>query len=249
MARLSSKVAIVTGSGSGIGAAIAKRFAEEGAKVVLADVSEKGITQVKEEIEQAGGTAELIVGDISKEENAKKINDFAVEKFGKLDILVNNAGYAGPSDPAEQFNSEEFDKIYKVNAYGTFYMVKHAVTHMKENKGGSIINVASNSILTRTDYPGYASSKGAVRTMSYTFANILAKDKIRVNTLIPGTTRTPMVQAIFDDAELAKKYIETIPLGEVVEPEDLANGALYLASDEAGRVTGTELVVDAGMSL
>ncbi|WP_156324393.1 SDR family NAD(P)-dependent oxidoreductase [Bacillus sp. FJAT-27251] len=113
-----------------------------------------------------------------------------VEKFGKLDILVNNAWYAGPSDPAEQFNSEEFDKIYKVNAYGTFYMVKHAVTHMKENKGGSIINVASNSILTRTDYPGYASSKGAVRTMSYTFANILAKDKIRVNTKIPGTTRT-----------------------------------------------------------
>lgn len=249
MARLEHKVAIVTGSGSGIGAATAKRFAEEGAKVVLADIGEGGVKQVKQEIEQAGGTAEYIVGDISKEEDAKKINDFAVEKFGKLDILVNNAGYAGPSDPAEQFNSEEFDKIYKVNAYGTFYMIKHAVTHMKENKGGSIVNVASNSTLTRTDYPGYASSKGAVRTMSYTFAGILAKDKIRVNTLIPGTTKTPMVQSIFDDEELAKKYIETIPLGEVIEPEDLANGALYLASDEARRVTGTELVVDAGMSL
>lgn len=249
MARLDNKVAIVTGSGSGIGAAIAKRFAEERAKVILADVSENGVKQVKQEIEQAGGTAEYIVGDISKEGNAKKINDFAVEKFGKLDILVNNAGYAGSSDPAEQFNSEEFDKIYKVNAYGTFFMVKHAVTHMKENKGGSIVNVASNSTMTPTDYPGYASSKGAVCTMSYTFSGILAKDKIRVNTLIPGTTKTPMVQAIFDDEELAKKYIETIPLGEVIEPEDLANGALYLASDEARRVTGTELVVDAGMSL
>ncbi|XKE82361.1 SDR family oxidoreductase [Oceanobacillus kapialis] len=139
--------------------------------------------------------------------------------------------------------------MYKVNAYGTFYMIKHAVTYMKENKSGSIVNVGSNSTLTPTDYPGYASSKGAVRTMSYTFSGILAKDKIRVNALIPGTTRTPMVQAIFDNPELAKKYIETIPLGEVVEPEDLANGALYLASDEARRVTGTELVVDAGMSL
>lgn len=249
MARLENKVAIVTGSGSGIGAAIAKRFAEEGAKVVLADVSDKGVSLVKKEIEEAGGSVEYIVSDISKEENAKKINDFAVEKFGKLDILVNNAGYAGPSDPAEQFNSEEFDKIFKVNAYGTFYMVKHAVPYMQENKGGSIVNVGSNSTLTPTDYPGYASSKGAVRAMSFTFSGILAKDKIRVNTLIPGTTRTPMVQAIFDNPELAKKYIETIPLGEVVEPEDLANGALYLASDEAGRVTGTELVIDAGMSL
>lgn len=249
MARLENKVAIVTGSGSGIGAAIAKRFAEEGAKVVLADVIDKGVIQVKKEIEQAGGSAEYIVSDISKEENAKKINDFAIEKFGKLDILVNNAGYAGPSDPAEQFNSDEFDKIFKVNAYGTFYMIKHAVPHMQENKSGSIVNVGSNSTLTPTDYPGYASSKGAVRTMSFTFSGILAKDKIRVNTLIPGTTRTPMVKAIFDNPELAKKYIDTIPLGEVVEPEDLANGALYLASDEAGRVTGTELVVDAGMSL
>lgn len=249
MTRLKNKVAIVTGSGSGIGAAIAKRFAKEGAKVVLADINDKGVAKVKEEIEQANGIAEYIVGDISSEDIAKSINDFAVHKFGKLDILINNAGYAGPSDPAEQFNSEEFDKIFKVNAYGTFYMIKHAVSYMKENKEGSIVNVGSNSTLTPTDYPGYASSKGAVRTMSYTFSGILAKDKIRVNALIPGTTRTPMVQAIFDDPELAKKYIESIPLGEVVEPEDLANGALYLASDEAKRVTGTELVVDAGMSL
>lgn len=249
MGRLSDKVAIITGAGSGIGAATAKIFAIEGANVILADLREDGVKKVKEEIESAGGVAEYAVGNIAKEEDTVKIAETAVEKFGQLDILVNNAGYAGPSDPAEQYNSEEFDKIYKVNAYGTFYMVKNAVPHMQKNGGGSIVNVSSNSTLTPTDYPGYASSKGAVRTLTYTFAGILAKDRIRVNTLIPGTTRTPMVSSIFDNEELAEKYIETIPLGKAIEPEDIAYGALYLSSDEARMVTGTELVVDGGMSL
>lgn len=249
MGRLQDKVAIITGSGSGIGAATAKLFAKEGAKVVLADLREEGVKEVKAQIEANGGTAEYVVGNIASEEESKNISDFAVEKFGKLDILINNAGYAGPSDPAEQFNSEEFDKIYKVNAYGTFYMVKHAVPHMRNNGGGSIVNVSSNSTIMLSDYPGYASSKGAVKTMSYTLAGILAKDRIRVNTLIPGTTRTPMVQAIIEDPELMKKYGDTVPLGRLMEPEDLAYGALYLASDEAKMVTGTELVIDGGLSL
>lgn len=248
MGRLSDKVAVVTGSGSGIGAATAKLFAQEGAKVILADLREEGVKNVKAEIEAAGGAAEYVVGNIADENEAKNISDFAVKTFGKLDVLANVAGYAGPSDPAEQFNTEELVKIYNVNVFGIFYMIKHAVPHLQKN-GGSIINVGSNSALMLTDYPGYASSKGAVRTLSKTFAGILAKDRIRVNTLIPGTTRTPMVKSIFDDAELAEKYIATIPLGAAIEPEDLANGALFLASDESRNVTGTELVVDGGMSL
>ncbi|RKQ29354.1 SDR family NAD(P)-dependent oxidoreductase [Oceanobacillus halophilus] len=249
MGRLSGKVAIVTGGGSGIGAETAKLFAEEDAKVILADLREEGVKQVKAEIEANNGVAEYVVGNISNEEDSKKITDAAVEAFGKLDILINNAGYAGSSDPADQYNSDEFDKIYKVNAYGTFYMVKSAVTHMKENGGGSIVNVSSNSTVMPSDYPGYASSKGAVKTMSYTFAGILAPDRIRVNTLIPGTTKTPMVQAIMDDPALMKKYGDTVPLGSLMEPKDLAYGALYLASDEAKMVTGTELVIDGGLSL
>lgn len=248
MERLLDKVAIVTGSGSGIGAATAKKFAEEGAKIILADISEDGVKNIKEEIVSAGGEAEYIVGDISDEDSGKNISDFAVETYGRLDILANVAGYSGPSDPAEQYNTDELVKIYEINVFGMFYMIKHAVPHLQKN-GGSIINVGSNSALMLTDYPGYASSKGAVRTMSKTFAGMLAKDGIRVNTLIPGTTRTPMVQSIFDDEALAEKYISTIPLGKAIEAEDLANGALYLASDESRNVTGTELVVDGGMSL
>lgn len=247
--KIKNKIALITGGNSGIGAAIARLFAEEGASLMLTARREEKLEVIANEINNNGGHAEIYSGDVSKEEDCKAMVEAAMKKFGRIDILVNNAGYSGSSDIAERYNSEILDTCFKTNVYGSFYMYKYCVPYMEKQGGGSIVNISSNSVLMPTGYMAYAASKGAQKTMAMTFAYELAAKKIRVNTVFPGLTRTPMVGSLMDDPELLKRYGEAIPLGRVAEPIDIAKGVLFLASDDASMITGAELPIDGGISI
>jgi len=249
--RLQGKVAIVTGAGKGIGAATARRMAQEGAKVAVLDVDLAAAQAVVQELVDAGRDARAWRCDVTREAEVQQVFAEVVAHFGRLDVLVNNAGIAGVNKPTHEISEAEWDAVMAVNVKGVFFCTKHAVPYMKKAGGGSIINLSSiYGLVGAPDSPPYHASKGAVRLMTKTDALLYAADRIRVNSIHPGFIATPMVEGYLHQLpqeEKARKALEALhPLGHLGEPDDIAWGAVYLASDEAKFVTGSELVIDGG---
>jgi len=252
MERIANKVAVVTGGARGIGRAVCRLFAREGAAVAVTDIVDDEGREVVAQIEKAGGEAAYWHLDTAREENIVGVFAEVHNHFGGLDILVNNAGISGNNTPTHEIPAAEWDRVIAVNVKGVFMCTKHAVPYMQREGGGSIINLSSiYGIVGAPDLPPYHASKGAVRMMTKTDALLYARDDIRVNSIHPGYIWTPLVA---DLAEASEQSAEDFrrdldarhPIGHVGEPDDIAYGALYLASDEAKFVTGSELVIDGG---
>ena len=250
--RLEGKVALITGGARGMGAAEAKIFSREGAKVVIADVLDADGRQTEAEINETGGDAIFVALDVTKQSDWDAAINRTVEQFGKLDVIVNNAGIVSRVS-IEETTVEEWDRIMDINAKGVFLGTKAAITQMKsQGTGGSIINISSISgnVGQEGVAAAYNASKGAVRIFSKSAAIQYAEDGIRVNTIHPGPIQTPMTRAGWEGAETfgENDYVATdnAPMGRYGKPVEVAYGALYLASDESSYVTGAELVIDGG---
>ncbi len=248
--RLEGKIAIVTGAGSGFGEGIARRFAAEGAKVVVNDIDEQSGTRVAAEIAAAGGEAIFFAADVAQGAEVAALVAAAVEGYGGLDILVNNAGVPQRRMPLLDVSEETFDRIFAVNVKSIYLAALHAVPVLKKRGGGVILNTASTAaIRPRPGLTWYNGSKGAALVLTKSMAVELAPDKIRVNALCPVAGDTAMLAEFMggeDTPELRQSFVETIPLGRLSRPEDVANAALYLASDEARFITGVCLEIDGG---
>ena len=251
-ARLAGKVAIVTGGADGIGRAICLRLAEAGAAVVVLDRDSAKAADVAAIIAERGGRAIVAVADVTSESQVAKAVSDSVERFGRIDVLVNNAAIPGAQKPTHEATEAEFDELFDVDVKGVFFCTKHVIPHMKAGGGGSVIHISSiNGLVGNKDVPLYHAAKGAVRLMAKTDAVVYAEDKIRFNSIHPGSIRTALSEklaAIHPDGPDA--YFQWLadmhPLGHQGGPDDIAYGAVYLASDEAKFVTGTELVIDGG---
>ncbi|MBI4639278.1 MAG: glucose 1-dehydrogenase, partial [Candidatus Tectomicrobia bacterium] len=232
--RLEGKVALISGGARGMGAVEARLFAKEGARVVIGDILEEEGRRVEAEINETGGEALFVRLDVTSESAWQNAVATAVARFGKLDILVNNAGI-GSRGKVEDTTVEDWDKTMDVNAKGVFLGTKTAIPAMRKAGGGSIINISSQLGLVGTDTgsPQYQASKGAVRLLTKSTAIQYAREGIRVNSVHPGPIMTPMTEASRSDPERYKLTLSRIPLGKYGQPEDVAYGVLYLASDES----------------
>ena len=243
--RLQDKVAIITGAARGMGAAEARIFAKEGAKVVLGDIQVEDGQSVAQEINEAGGQAIFIEMDVSKQSDWQRAIDAAISNFGKINVLVNNAGII-ERDSLEETTEETWDRIMAVNAKGIFLGTKAVVPHMREAGGGSIVNISSISGMISQGYPAYNASKGAIRVFTKSAAVEYARDNIRVNSIHPGTIWTSM--STYKQAFTPETRAKVIPMRRVGQPEEIAYPALFLASDESSYMTGSEVVIDGGVT-
>ncbi len=245
--RLAGKVALISGAARGMGAVEARLFAREGARVVLGDVLDAEGRAVEADIRGAGGEAVAVRLDVTREADWTAAVDAAERRFGKLDVLVNNAGVGGPGR-VEDVTLAEWNRVMDVNSTGVFLGTRAAIVAMRRAGGGSIVNISSQLGLVGVDNssPQYQASKGAVRLLTKATAIQYAKDRIRVNSVHPGPIVTPMTEARRRDPASYALTVSRIPLGRYGEPEEVALGVLYLASDEASFVTGAELVIDGG---
>jgi 3(or 17)beta-hydroxysteroid dehydrogenase len=245
--RLRGKVALITGAAHGMGNTEANMFAKEGAKVVVADVDEAEGQQVVAGIAEVGGEALFVRLDVTKEEAWQKAIDMTVSTFGKLDILVNNAGISGSSG-GDLFDTAAWDKVMEINAKGVFLGLKYAVPAMQKAGGGSIVNISSISGFVGQDYihMAYNASKGAVRIMTKSAAVQYAKDGIRVNSVHPGVMPPMRTSRVTANAEQLQRMLAQVPMGREGRREEVGYAVLFLASDEASYITGTEVVVDGG---
>ncbi|MBD1546199.1 SDR family oxidoreductase [Roseibium aggregatum] len=244
--RLEGKVAVVTGAGSGFGEGIAKRYAAEGAKVVVADLNEGSAARVAREI---GSAAIAVTADVTKTAGVTAMVTDATDVFGRLDILVNNAGYTHRNCDLLDVSEDDFNKIMAVNAKAIYLATLQVVPIMEKQGGGVIINTASTAGLRpRPGLTWYNASKGFAITATKSMAVELAPKKIRVNALCPVAGETAMLDRFMgeDTPERRAAFKATIPLGRLSTPEDIANAALYLASDEAEFITGVALEIDGG---
>lgn len=251
MNRVEGKVAVVTGGALGIGRATCSLLAREGARVAVTDVLDKEGQDLVDDITEKGQQAAYWHLDVSKEANVKQVFAEVRERWQKIDILVNNAGISGANKPTHELTEAEWNALMAVNVNGVFLCTKYAVISMLETGGGSIVNLSSiYGLISAPDVPPYHASKGAVRLMTKTDALLYAKNNIRVNSVHPGFIWTPMVEKYLTqqgDVTAGRKAIDALhPLGHMGEPEDIAYGILYLASDESKFVTGSELVIDGG---
>jgi NAD(P)-dependent dehydrogenase (short-subunit alcohol dehydrogenase family) len=252
MGRLEGKVVVVTGGAVGIGAACARRMAAEGARVAILDRSDAAGRELAAELAGLGLQARYLHADVASEAEVAQAIEQTVQAFGRLDVLVNNAGIAGPDKPTHELTEEEWDRVQAVNVKGVFFCTKHAIPHLRRAGGGSIINLSSiYGLVGAPDVPPYHASKGAVRLMSKTDALLYASDRIRVNSVHPGFIWTPMVHGFLagheGQLEQQRQQVGALhPLGHMGEPDDIAWGVVYLASDESKFVTGSELVIDGG---
>lgn len=245
--RLDGKVALISGGARGMGAAEAKLFAREGAKVVIGDILEEEGRRTEAEINDAGGECLFVVLNVTQESEWENAVSATVSRFGKLNILVNNAGVL-LRGVLEDTSSQDWDFVMGVNAKGVFLGSKAAIPEMRKAGGGSIINISSMSGMVGQGniQPVYNASKGAVRIFTKSTAIQYASDGIRVNSVHPGAVETPMTMDSWGDPESKQRTVDHIPLGRIAQPEDIAYGVLYLASDESSFVTGSELVIDGG---
>lgn len=243
--RLAGKVAVVTGAGSGMGAAMARRFVEEGAKVVAADISGA-------ESDVARGLSENCTSaqvDVSRSADVQRMLALAIDRFGRLDILCNNAGIQGPLGLTADYDEAEWDRVIAVNLTGVFLGMKYAIPLMLETAGkGSIVNTSSMaSIVAFPTLPAYSASKGGVSTLTRLTAAEYASKNIRVNAIAPGAIDTGMTRGM--PQEYLQAAVAATLMGRIGSPEEIANLALFLASDEASFITGTETAVDGGYTL
>ncbi len=247
MGRMDGKVALISGGARGQGAAEARLFAQEGAKVVIGDVLDAEGTSVAAEIAESGGDALFVHLDVTHEEDWRSAIGAATSSFGKLDILVNNAGI-WRGGRVEDTTVEDWDMILDVNAKGVFLGTKLAIPEMRKAGGGSIINISSTAgLVGSTRSSAYTASKGAVRLFTKATAVQYAKEGIRANSIHPGPIDTAMIQQVWQGEEQNREAaIARTPLGRIGTPEDVAYGALFLASDESSFMTGSELVIDGG---
>jgi NAD(P)-dependent dehydrogenase (short-subunit alcohol dehydrogenase family) len=256
MDRVKGKVAIVTGGAMGIGGAAAAVLAREGAKVAIADIADAVAKKHVAEIKKAGGTAEFWHMDVTNEGQIATVFADIAGKWGKIDILVNNAGIPGTGKPSHEMTEAEFEKVLNIDLKGVFRCTKHAVPYMKKAGGGSIINMSSMLGIIAGGDPVYHAAKGGVRLLSKGDAGVYAADKIRVNSVHPGFIDTPGFRSMVDKRQpseqgdiLAGNIASRVPIGRMGQPEDIASGILFLASDESSYMTGAELVIDGGFSI
>jgi 3-oxoacyl-[acyl-carrier protein] reductase len=243
--RLQGKVAVVTGAASGFGEGIARRFVAEGARVVVADLNRDGAERVAASL---GAAAVAVGADVARRADVEAMIGTATERFGGLDILVNNAGYTHRNGSMLGVPEEVFDRIFDVNVK-SIYLAALVAVPLMTGKGGVIINTASTAGLRpRPGLTWYNASKGAVITMTKSMAVELAPEKIRVNCLCPVAGETGMLADFMgqDTPEIRARFVASVPLGRLSRPDDIANAALYLASDEAAFITGVALEVDGG---
>jgi len=242
--RLNDKVAIVTGAASGFGEGIARRFAAEGADVVVADINGDAAEAVAGEI---GGTAVTV--DVSSNDSVGAMVAGTLSRAGRIDILVNNAGVTHMPGPLEEISEDDFDRVLAVNAKSVYLTARHVVPAMKTAGRGAILNVASTAgVSPRPRLNWYNASKGWMITATKTMAVELAPEGIRVNAINPVAGETPLLKSFMgeDTPEIRAKFLSTIPIGRFSTPEDMAAAALYLCSDEASMVTGVAMEVDGG---
>jgi 3(or 17)beta-hydroxysteroid dehydrogenase len=247
--RLEGKVAIITGGAHGMGAVEAILFAKEGAKVVVADIREDDARKVEAEIAEAGGEAMVVMLNVSKEDQWEQAIADVIAKFGKLDILVNNAGISGSGE--KDFGSTAaWDQLMDINAKSVFLGMKHAIPEMEKVGGGAIVNISSISGMVGQSYvhPGYNASKGAVRLVTKAAAVQHAKSGIRVNSVHPGSMPPMLTSGARGDGGSQDARMAAIPMGREGQPIEVANAVLFMASDEASYITGTELMVDGGFT-
>jgi NAD(P)-dependent dehydrogenase (short-subunit alcohol dehydrogenase family) len=245
--RLQGKIALISGGARGMGAVEARLFAKEGAKVTIGDMLEDEGRKLEAELNVTGAEVLFIRLDVTREADWQLAVEATMNRFGKLDVLVNNAGISGRGR-VEDTAVEEWDRVMDVNAKGVFLGTKVAIPAMRQGGGGSIINISSQLGLVGTDHssPQYQASKGAVRLLTKATAIQYAQEGIRANSVHPGPIVTPMTEAARADPERYQLMLSRVPLGCYGQPEDVAYGVLYLASDEARWVTGSELVIDGG---
>ncbi len=247
--RLNGKVAIVTGGGSGFGEGIARRFAAEGAAVIVNDINQAGGRGVADGIAREGGRALFVHADVAKAADVKGMVSQALAAYGRLDIMVNNAGFTHKNQPMLNVPEDVFDRIFAVNVKSIYLAAQEVVPVFRRQGGGVIINTASTAGLRpRPGLTWYNASKGAAITMTKSMAVELAPDKIRVNCLCPVAGETAMLADFMgaDTPENRARFVASIPLGRFSRPDDIANAALFLASDDAAFITGVALEVDGG---
>lgn len=247
--RLQDKVALITGAAAGIGSEIARRFAAEGARVFIGDMNRDEGEKVASELRQAGGRAYFAPLDVTSEASWQEALGGIRAAEGRLDILVNNAGITRRI-PIVEMPLDVFESVLAVNVRGVFLGIKHAIPLMRAQGGGVIVNMSSIAGLVGHKFSNetYATSKGAVALLTKSVAVHYAKDHIRCNSIHPCTVETPMVQELFRDPEKRRERLDEVPLGRMASMRDVANAALFLASDEAGFITGVALPVDGGLT-
>jgi NAD(P)-dependent dehydrogenase (short-subunit alcohol dehydrogenase family) len=242
--RLKNKVAVITGAGSGIGRAVALLFAKEGANVVVVDIDEKGGTETVKEITSKNGEAYFVKADVAKEDEVIRMVNTVIEKFRRVDILHNNAGILRGGTVLDM-SENEWDELMDVNVKSIFLVSKHVLPHMIRQGGGSVINAGSSwGIVAQPGYDAYFASKGAVHMLTKAMAVDFAPNNIRINAVAPGYIRTPLTMKAIEESENPKE--ERIASGRLCDPEEIAHGVLFLASDECPYMVGTILVMDGG---
>ena len=249
--RLKNKTALITGASNGIGKATSLLFAKEGAKVVVADIKEQEGRTVVEQIKGSGGQASFFRADVSKAADCQAMIAFAEKEYGQLHILFNNAGIMHGAD-GDAISTEEdiFDLTYAINVKGVFFGCKYGVPALRRAGGGSIINTASfvAHLGAATPQLAYTASKGAVLSMTRELAVVHARENIRVNALCPGPLRTELLMKFLNTEKKKQRRLVHVPMGRFGEAEEMAKAALYLASDESSYTTGTEFLVDGGIT-
>ena len=247
--RLEHKIAIVTGAGSGFGAGIARRYAEEGASVVVNDIDEAGAARVAADIRGRGGRAVVCTADVSVDADVARLVQAALAEFGRLDVVVNNAGTTHRNQPMLDVTEAMFDRVYRVNVKSLFLSARHVVPHFRAQGGGVFITIASTAgVRPRPGLTWYNGSKGAAIVTSRSMAAELARDNIRVNIINPVAGETAMLADFMgeDTPQKRAQFVATIPLGRLSQPTDIATAAVFFASDEAAFITGACLEVDGG---
>lgn len=247
MAQFSEKVALVTGSGSGIGRTTAQFYAREGAKVVVSDVDMNGGKETVEMIKSDGGEAIFIEADVSRPEDCESLVQSTVDEFGRLDIACNNAGIGGEQNPTADYSIEGWQKLISINLSGVFYCMKYEIPAMLETGAGSIVNIAS--ILGKVGFagsPAYVTSKHGVVGLTQNAAVEYGQSGIRVNAIGPGFIHTPMISDLAEDKETNEKLVALHPIGRLGKPEEVAELVIWLSSEKASFVTGSYYPIDGG---